>query len=136
METRELEIATLKDCTFKVKPSHDSVFKEFEGRTDLPYIHLVIVDSTEKLKWPDIYSCGVGNGELIDICEKKMSDIIKFYFGDNARVEDFAWRYVLNSANAVSIETVHIHLYLAHKDLFGKDGLIMRTVDSIFKDDA
>jgi hypothetical protein len=65
-----------------------------------------------------------------------MPEVIKFYFGDDARVEDFAWRYVLNSANAVSIETVHIHLYLAHKDLFGKDGLIMRTVDSIFKDDA
>ena len=133
MNTNELEIATLKDCTFKVKPSRNSAFTELSKKTDLPCIHLVIVDSTEALKWPDIDTCGIGNGELIDVCEAKMPEIIRHFFGEDADVTDFAWRYLLNSTRAVTVDTVHIHLYLAHKDLFGKNGLIRRDVDSVLK---
>lgn len=133
--TDELTIAHLKDCVFKVKPSHHSVFEEIREHTTLPCIHLVMVDDTEEMLWHELKSCGITNGQLIDVCNTHMAEIILHYFGQSYTKEDFAWRYVINSLDAVSLDTVHLHLYLAHKDLFGKDGLIERAVGSVLRRD-
>lgn len=132
----ELTIAHLKDCIFIVKPSHHSAFEEFEKHTDLPCIHLVMVDHTEEMLWDELKTCGISNGQLIDVCDAHMEEIIHHYFGESYTKDDFAWRYAINSLDAVSLNTVHLHLYLAHKDLFGKDGLIQRAVGSILRRDV
>jgi len=129
----ELHIATLKNCNFKVKPSDHSAFAEIQTQSDLPCIHLVLVDETENMKWHQLSTCGIRNGQLVDVCDDAMEQIIKHYFGDTYSRADFAWRHAINSLDAVSLDTVHLHLYLAHVDLWGQDGLIRRCVASLLK---
>lgn len=117
---------------FKVKVSDKSAVAEIAEKTNLPVAHLLLVCEPEDTTWEKLTLAAVTRGQLLDLVDTKMPTIIGEFLPGLAP-EDAAYRIEMNSALAASRPTVHCHILLAHKELFGKNGLFRRCIDSAMK---
>ncbi len=141
MQKKEMPVfvlSTVHEVDFTVKRSDKSsvgTFGMFDGSTQRPVAHLLVVDRDEALTWERARDLGIGRGDLASIADKKMGDIIAVFL-PKLNLREAAWRIEINSDHAASRKTVHAHIVVGHKDLFGENGPIRRSVDPILKPEA
>jgi hypothetical protein len=117
---------------FSVVVSRKSGFDGFEAYTPLPCLHLSVSAEDETVTWETWRKNG-GTGLVIDAVQMMKPDIIKHFFGDTLPVEEAGTRIELNDENSARRQTVHFHLEIGHRDLFGEDGYVRQCVESLLK---
>jgi hypothetical protein len=128
----QLSLGTINRIPFKLKVSDKSAVADFAGKTDLPIAHLLLVAENEDLTWNDLVGLRISRGQLVEIVDDQVESFAK-YFLPGIDADDVAYRIEMNSALAASRPTVHCHIIIGHKDLFGKNGLVRRSVDSALR---
>ena len=106
----------------------------FEKHTDLPCLHLTVAADDEKMTW-NVWKMTrrLRIGLVVSIVEDRIEDITKHFFGHALASENVAWRIELRSPMAARRQTVHFHVEVGHKDLFGEDGFVRQCVQSLLK---
>ena len=125
-------LKTERGISLKVIPSAKSAVEKIGVTTPLPVAHLILVGDDENLTWEAYDRTGLGRGELLNVASRNMYAVAK-HFLPTLEAKNVAWRFEMNSNNAASRATVHLHIIVGHEDLFGKDGVIRRCVDDIRK---
>ena len=142
--TEAFPLGHIGENHFVVNVSRKSCFAGFETFTPLPCLHLVVTIEGDPLTWDDwrglVGNIGsvirglVGNiGSAINVANVDMREIVEHFFGEELAIKDAGWQFELNSSKAAGRQTVHFHLEIGHKDLFGEDGLVRQCVQSALK---
>jgi hypothetical protein len=100
--------------------------------TDLPCLHLSVAPTKEMTwhSWKEL----VGRAAVIlQPVEEYLPHIVSHFFGNALAIENAGWRIEWNSPNAARRQTVHFHLEVAHKDLWGEDGKIRLCTESLLR---
>jgi hypothetical protein len=118
---------------FSVTISRKSCFDGFERHTPLPSLHLIVAPDDETMTWERWFQARHLTGFIDDAIEGGVRDIVAHFFGDALPFDQAAWRVERNSRKAARRQTVHVHLKIAHQDLFGEDGLVKQCVQSDLK---
>jgi hypothetical protein len=126
-------LGLVHDVAFNVLPSRKSGFDGFGKHTPLPCLHLSVAAESEEMTWATWNLNHGPTGLVPQTAEDHMAAIVKHFFGDALSPEDAAWRFEWNSPRAARRQTVHFHLEVGHKDLFGENGFVRQCVESLLK---
>lgn len=128
----DLPLGRVAGIPVKAKLSDKSAVTWLKRETVFLVEHLVIVCEEEGTTWPDARSKGLRRGDLTSLAEDKKAALVH-HFLPGLEPEEAECRYEVNSDGAGSRPTVHTHVIIGHKSLFGDDGKIRRIIDDIRK---
>lgn len=94
--------------------------------------HIVIVCKDEQTTWTQAAESRMWRGDLVSHADRMKRHLAQ-HFLPGTPPEEVEAIYEVNSDGAASRPTVHTHVIIGHKSLFGNDGKLRRRVDDARK---